>query len=739
MNDEEKQTRDKAPTTLPEGGEGEGAGPNSLDQDDIARLLAQAEEENQEEENQEQGAAPSKGDDNDQASAGQEEGPAEALEEKELPEENESSFDRAGSEGLEEDEAAAQADEEFLAQLEVLEDEQPEEAHHDGPEEDERDVEDISVEAEFEEAPASDDEETESDKDTTGDVVQQDKTGEEEGLFEEAIEVTEEDQGEEKREDEEGDDTHGVDVQGDEGSKTEDEDSHDQEGGDNRQQATAEGDVQKEDEAVASGPEEDGSSAEEKEGAEEERSGDDEDEDGPEEQDQDVETPETLNEKGDGADENGVHEDVEEGHPPKRGKKALLLVVGLLSCVTVAAGMAGWVLYKRYVPESTKGEERVPVQERNVSDGETKPGPTQPVPSLDVRGPATLVEELGARLQEALDLRDRIVVKLREIDRLKRHFYQSIGKTEMEIYREIGKGGITSFGQALNNKRIELGLRTIQRREAYVRQLDQPSEWLEKGGQELLYVRRKTMVDMEASKIAGDIDLKGLITDLEGVIQKNRSGMESLSVDMGTAKLHSLETIWERLKEEENPLRRGETNIGKRRHKGQVHGYPFKKEGRDNEIWEELCNGDYGRKGELTQLSVQAAKCLANVKVSDLFLNSLTQLTPEAAKYLMKWEGNWICLNGLKQILPETGKSLFQWQGNVISLNGLSRFPPEVAPLLLNWQGGQLELMGLEPSGDMGQLAGIKALAQWEASGGKLYVPGDVRRQIDHINGESGS
>jgi hypothetical protein len=48
--------------------------------------------------------------------------------------------------------------------------------------------------------------------------------------------------------------------------------------------------------------------------------------------------------------------------------------------------------------------------------------------------------------------------------------------------------------------------------------------------------------------------------------------------------------------------------------------------------------------------------------------------------------------------------------------------------MVLKWQGSQPELMGLDP--DVSHLAGIKALAQWEASGGKLYVTSDIRKRM---------
>jgi hypothetical protein len=151
---------------------------------------------------------------------------------------------------------------------------------------------------------------------------------------------------------------------------------------------------------------------------------------------------------------------------------------------------------------------------------------------------------------------------------------------------------------------------------------------------------------------------------------------------------------------------------------------------RNQKIWQEICAGNYQRKAELSALSPDAAKCLAQSGESDLFLNGLTSLTPEAAKYLFQWQGNWVCLNGLTQISSETARYLFAWNGNWLSLNGLKEVRAEAARFLVQWPGRQLELMGLELKGQPFETNTLKYLAQWKQSGGKLYVPDDVEKQI---------
>ena len=153
----------------------------------------------------------------------------------------------------------------------------------------------------------------------------------------------------------------------------------------------------------------------------------------------------------------------------------------------------------------------------------------------------------------------------------------------------------------------------------------------------------------------------------------------------------------------------------------------------DEQIASEICSGSLGRTAELTRISVDTAKCLARLNGSEMFLNSVPQLLPEAARELFRWQGKWICLNGVKALSPEVARYLFKWKGNWISLNGLSEFPPELAQDLLKWEGQQLELMGLKYRQTESEQKTLKYLALWETTGGKLFVPDEIRKEMNRI------
>jgi len=94
----------------------------------------------------------------------------------------------------------------------------------------------------------------------------------------------------------------------------------------------------------------------------------------------------------------------------------------------------------------------------------------------------------NAKIEEISMLRETLLRKKEEIGQLKKYYREGIAELENEIFDEMRSAKTDTFLQALENKRIEFGLRTIQRRHAYVQQLDRPSEWLYKACEELLYL-----------------------------------------------------------------------------------------------------------------------------------------------------------------------------------------------------------------------------------------------------------
>jgi hypothetical protein len=324
-------------------------------------------------------------------------------------------------------------------------------------------------------------------------------------------------------------------------------------------------------------------------------------------------------------------------------------------------------------------------------------------------------ERCVAKIDEADRLRNLLLEKKNEIYELDLYYHNGITELENEISRAIKNAGVESFEAAMKIKRIELNMRTIQRRRAYIDELIKPAFWLDQGSEELFYLTRKAELDLQLTEIAGGIDLNKHIRHISAAIQKYRPSPEKLAVDPLQAKVEPLEKIWERIRQKKETGGHRSLNP------------------KDQTITNQICAGNFERIAELTSISPRTAKCLARMKGPDLFLNGIATLEPEAAKQLFQWQGNWICLNGVKSLPPATAQHLFKWKGNWISLNNLHDFPPQMAKHLLKWEGQQLELMGLKYSHNEAGQKTLKYLALWETTGGKLFVSDKVRKEMDAL------
>jgi hypothetical protein len=309
-----------------------------------------------------------------------------------------------------------------------------------------------------------------------------------------------------------------------------------------------------------------------------------------------------------------------------------------------------------------------------------------------------------------------LLEKRQEIVELQRYYQSGVREIEADIMFENDEKGITTFDQALKDKRIELGLRTIQRRQSYIKQLDQPCQWIEEGSEKLRYLRRKTVIDRDMLPIAAGIDMDANLRHLNAATDEYQPTAEKLAVHVRETDLQPLKVIWENIRRDDNAAVHRETV-----------------DSQNLQIWQEICSGNLEHLAAVTELSTDAAICISRLKVPALFLNNLSRLSPSAARHLFQWKGDWICLNGFENLPPAVAKYLFQWQGRIISLNGLTEFTPELGKLLLTWKGRQIELMGLRGKAKNLEDTGLAYLAQWEKSGGKMFVTDSIREKVQTL------
>jgi hypothetical protein len=399
---------------------------------------------------------------------------------------------------------------------------------------------------------------------------------------------------------------------------------------------------------------------------------------------------------------------IKEGKKKFKGKRFKLLIACISSVVFIAVLLGVYTFFKKSEADIIKVEK--PLQTKQIAKQKNK---------------------YSAKLEEITKLRNELLIKEKEIADLIKNYKKGISEIEDEILSVKQNNKIKSFSGAIKNKKIEFGMMTIKRRLAYIEKIDPPYKWLNQGIEELLYLKNKIKIDAQISSVISGIDMDKLIQEINIVIKSYRTGIEKLEINMKNVELMSLEMIWKRIIDKENFAAGNNekadepVGINKPTHTNA--------ENNNRMIWEEICSGDFNRKNEMTKLSTQAAKCLSKWKHADLFLNGTSEFPPEVARYLLKWNGNWICLNGVKKLSPEAAKHLFQWQGNWISLNGIPEISSGLLKYLPQWQGKQLELMGLKYKGRKSERVGLKSLAKWEKSGGKLYIPVQIRKVINKL------
>jgi len=383
--------------------------------------------------------------------------------------------------------------------------------------------------------------------------------------------------------------------------------------------------------------------------------------------------------------------------------KRRLSHAALVAVALVCAAVAGVWLYAS-VPQLTSSVDPPTDSVDPAIAAEAKPLlPAFPQPAAPIEDSATL----AARMTEVDHLREILQAKKEQILQAQQDYRYGILELEDEARRWFKHARIDSLAQALKYNEVEALLRSIQRRQVYWEALDKPVGWIESASESLLYVNRRAAMDLLLKDVAAGIDIKKHVHAIDQALERCQPTPERLAVDPGSIAAPSLEVIAKRLVAQAKSL--GASSGDRRGH----------------DIEAEVCSGDLSRAAELSTLSLKGARCLAESDAKQLFLNRLAEMPPPVAEALSKWPGEWLCANGVARLDPEAAAHLFAWRGEWLSLNGLGELPAEAGRHLAGWSGRKLELMGLR------QTAGAGYLAQWEAQGGRLFVPDAIRSAID--------
>ncbi len=414
----------------------------------------------------------------------------------------------------------------------------------------------------------------------------------------------------------------------------------------------------------------------------------------------------------------------------RQGQWPRIVLVSAGITVLLAILFGGLVIYKsRGVVSPEKGAARLEdPQEQQHAEAPPEEKPTAlPEPeaveplAISVENPADSI--IQDRFETIDTLRQSLQIKQAEITTLKKDYENGVEHSMGVISELSAEKQIKDFKAAMAVRRIAYELQTIQRRKAYIRKLDRPYKRLLSGNEALLYIKRLTEIDLAVGPFVGGLETGQLLKRIDAEIDRHQLTGDKLMVAVGDAGVPGIEALWR-----EALLKGRDKKAGGQSAQDPAGGniLPVEEVKLSNpEIWEQICNGQPDNKYRLTELSSEAAGCLAKWKGKELFLNRLTTLTARQAQALADWNGEWIGLNGLAEMDRATARALFKWRGKRLSLNGFAEFPPGIARYLAKWKGQQLELMGLEILSHKTAVY----FSEWKKGGGELYIPNKFYRR----------
>jgi len=416
----------------------------------------------------------------------------------------------------------------------------------------------------------------------------------------------------------------------------------------------------------------------------------------------------------------------------KPGRFRLIYVTTALVFALTCIG--GWVALR---PDSAIRERLFPKATDEKKTTSPLPLPQEtPVPTVPPEKTERLQPEVSPRtdifgnlpevFRDSIEYADRVrqtlLSKQQELENLQRYYRRGIDQIKESLLYDVPGSEKISYEVVSQNKKMMLGLRTIQRRRAYISHLNTMSMELQSASEELLYLKRQTAINAIVGPVTSGLDNRSLAAYIRSVSQVHATDLENKVFDVMPEGVEPLSEIW------------SDIQAGGRKKKAVLDKAPPPSTGvkkknpaveaeRNGKLSKEICSGDLSRKYMLRRLTEKTAQCLAEWPGKDLVLNGLTEMTPGAAKRLSQWQGDWLCLNGFSELSSKAAEHLFRWKGKRLSLNGLSMLSPGVSGYIAGWPGKQLELTGLT---DL-PFEVASNLIKWQEKGGTIYVPEKFR------------
>ena len=149
--------------------------------------------------------------------------------------------------------------------------------------------------------------------------------------------------------------------------------------------------------------------------------------------------------------------------------------------VFIAVLFEGYAFFKKSGTDDIKPEKSF--QSEQIAKPGNKYNEEQTSQQLKVYGTKDILlsDSIIDKVEEITKLRNELLIKEGQIADLIKNYKNGISEMEDEILREKQNNKMDSFSDAIENKKIEFGMMTIQRRLAYIEKIDPPYKWLNKG------------------------------------------------------------------------------------------------------------------------------------------------------------------------------------------------------------------------------------------------------------------
>lgn len=225
----------------------------------------------------------------------------------------------------------------------------------------------------------------------------------------------------------------------------------------------------------------------------------------------------------------------------KTGSK--IMFIGFMIACLVGVIFSAYLFDLDLMPDILKSSESTRTARPQYQAHATK----QQYQMLEIRA-LTPTQKIQEKIRSLAALNSKLEQKKSEVASARAEYGRDIQRLKKEIKYEAGKsGGITSYAEAVRNKRINSDLMLIQRQLAYVDKLNELEFQLNLGTEELLYLEREAQTDLVMAKVLDKED--ELVKKIADAIKNYEPYTEKFVIEKGQLNLRPPEQIWRDIQE----------------------------------------------------------------------------------------------------------------------------------------------------------------------------------------------